>query len=109
MAKSDKPNDAVKSEEYTPATKLNLPSRIVYLGPSFHEDGVSFKHGEIFNNGLPAEWSAKALLEPAFMRLLVPVEKAASAIAQLRNPESIFAVSHAKVAANVAQRRKERK
>lgn len=83
-----------------PAAKTRtLPTRVVYLGPTMSEDGVLFTYGQTFNNGLPEAWAAKAVIEPEFMRLLTPIEKVNTAMAELRNPKSALSRMSQKVLA----------
>lgn len=84
-----------------PAAKSRtLPTRITYLGPTISENGVLFTYGQTFNNGLPEAWAAKALIEPEFMRLLVPVEKINATMAELRNPKSALSMMSQKISAS---------
>ncbi|MCD8139322.1 MAG: hypothetical protein LUE17_06020 [Planctomycetaceae bacterium] len=88
MARNSSSTDATKPEP-TPAAQSSKPTgTIMYVGPSLVEDGTPFSHGHIFNNGLPAAWEAKALIEPEFRHLLVPVAKVGKAIAELKDPQS---------------------
>lgn len=88
-----------------PAKKTSFPSRIVYLGPSMAEGGSLFTHGQTFNNGLPADWMAKALAEPDFARLLVAVDKTPAAISTLRDPGSMLSAVSRKVQADYLARK----
>lgn len=109
MAKSDKTADLEKPLDDTPVTNRPaapaLPSRVMYVGPSMAEDGSVFSHGQIFNNGLPADWATKALLEPAFRRLLVPLNRVPKALADLRDPQSMLSLSAGTVAADYEKRK----
>lgn len=86
-----------------------FPSRLMYMGPSMTENGVIFQHGQIFSNGLPETWKEKALLEPEFFRLLVPVDRVGKAMTELGNPASALSVAHRKVESAHRARRKQAK
>lgn len=74
-----------KKDAAAETPKTGTSRQVMYVGPTFIEDGDVFSHGSIFNNGLPAHYSTKVLLEPEFSQLIVPVEKAAKALAELRD------------------------
>lgn len=79
-----------------------IPERAIYLGPTFAKDGVLFRYGQIFNNGIPVAWLEQAAAEPEFRLLLPPIEKAAKARAELLNPSSAIAMASKKIAAIAA-------
>ncbi len=91
-----------------PTTKP-IPARVMYLGPNMAEDGAIFSHGQIFSNGVPPEWQTKALLEPDFQRLLIPVEKVGKALADLQDPNSMLSSCATKVRAAYIQRQTAKK
>lgn len=106
MAKSR--NDAAGGGE-TPSTAETraakppaIPDRAIYLGPTFAKNGVLFRYGQIFNNGVPVAWLEQVAAEPEFRLLLPPIEKAAKARVDLQNPGSAIAMASKKIAATAA-------
>ncbi|MCD8349573.1 MAG: hypothetical protein LUC93_03075 [Planctomycetaceae bacterium] len=88
MAKNNNPSEAIRPDSASTAQKQPETGSVMYIGPSLVETGVPFAHGQIFNNGLPPEWTTKAKLQPEFGRLIVPVSRVGAAMAELRDPQS---------------------
>lgn len=87
---NDGTQDLQRNQSATTAKVPHIPKRVMYLGDSFSENGVLFSHGQIFSNGLPQPWLEKAILDPNFRRLLVPIDQVNKVKAELRNPESML-------------------
>ena len=106
MAKTTKPEDKTETgageSGTTPDTVAStpiIPSRVMYLGPSFAMKDVLFQHGQIFNNGVPVTWLERIAIEPEFKLLLVPIEKVGKVMAELNDKDSAYSLAAAKVKA----------
>lgn len=90
--------------------KRELPTRAIYMGPTFLENGIVFKNGDIFNNGVPDKWKAKAKADPNFRRLVVAVDKTNDALRFLADKNSVLSECYRQVAAAyIASKSKEAK
>lgn len=80
---ADFPATSVIAGASSPATsKTKERARIIYLGPTFVEDGVPFEYGKVFNNGLPQPWKDMADKDADFRMMLVSTDKMGPALTE---------------------------